>query len=435
MPPSSEGVLPGRVGPNRAERRAAGGGRKKRGKQPGQDGRTLAWREVPDRVEAHVPVGACDCGASLAEAAAVGVARSHQSHDLTPARVGVTQHDLYRVVCGCGRRHVAARPDGVSGAPVSYGPELRALATYFLVRQHLPVERAREAIVELCGVEVSTGWLHSLLALGADAVEAPVTEIEQRIAAERVAGFDETPLKVGPKGEKRYVLSASTLLFTLFMLGGRDKASFRVFLLGRMLGVVVHDRYALYDCDEFTGFLHQLCVSHLLRDLQDVAETYPEQVWPVQLQESLRGLVHQANLARAAGLAEVPAALRDPLIAEYRGAVRVGLSQVPAAEKGTKQPVGRCLLVCLRDRQDDVLRFVFDLDVWPTNNQSERDLRPFKTQQKISGRLTSAATTTCRLQIASYLSTARKHGVSALHALRLAFRGTPWMPPAAVVPT
>ncbi|WP_255720526.1 transposase [Frankia sp. CiP3] len=107
----------------------------------------------------------------------------------------------------------------------------------------------------------------------------------------------------------------------------------------------------------------------------------------------------------------------------------------PPAERGRKQPVGRCLLECLRDRQDDVLRFVVDLDVWPTNNQSKRDLRPFKTQQKISGRLTSQAATACRLQIASYVSTARKHGVSALHALRLAFRGTPWMPPAAVVPT
>ncbi len=168
---------------------------------------------------------------------------------------------------------------------------------------------------------------------------------------------------------------------------------------------------------------------HLLRDLQDTVETYPEAIWPVPLTRSLQGLVHQANLARAAGLREVPPELRDPLIAEYRGAVRVGLADVPPADKGRKQPVGRCLLECLRDRQQDVLRFVFDLDVWPTNNQSERDLRPFKTQQKISGRLTSAAATACRLQIA------RKHGVSALHALRLAFRGSPWMPPAAVVPT
>jgi transposase len=435
LPPSSDDVIPGRKIPKPAAG-GSGTGKQKRGKQPGADGLTLAWRENPDRIEPHYPVGACgNCGSALADAEVVGVARSHQSHDLEPARVAAIQHDRYEVVCGCGRRHVAARPAGVSGAPVSYGPELRALAVYFLVRQHLPIERTQEAILELTGARVSTGWLHSLLALGADAVEDSVAEIEDRIAASKVVGFDETTLRVGPKGEKRYVLSASTLLCTLFMLGRRDKASFRVFLLGRMLGVVVHDRYALYDCDEFVGFLHQLCVSHLLRDIQDVVETYPEAVWPVQLWESLRALVHQANLARAAGLDEVPAEPRDPLITAYRRAVRVGLADIAPAARGAKQPVGRCLLECLRDRQDDVLRFVFDLEVWPTNNLSERDLRPFKTQQKISGRLTSAAAAACRLQVASYLSTARKHGVSAMHALRLAFRGTPWMPPAAVVPT
>ncbi|WP_250285353.1 IS66 family transposase [Frankia sp. CiP1_Cm_nod2] len=440
LSPSTDDAIPGRKPPEPppgGTPGAAGGGgagKKQRGKQPGADGLTLAWREDPDRVEQHFPGGACGCGAALAGATVTGAARSHQAHDLEPARSTVTQHDLYPVVCGCGRRHVAARPEGLSAAPVSYGPELRALALYFLVRQHLPVERTQEGIVELCGVEVSTGWLHSLLALGADAVAEAVDAIEQRIASEKVVGFDETPLKVGPKGEKRYVLSASTLLFTLFVLGRRDKASFRAFLLGRMLGVVVHDRYALYDCDEFTGFLHQLCVSHLLRDIEDTVETYPGEVWPVQLRQALRGLVHQANLARAAGLAEVPAALRDPLLAEYRGAVRVGLAAVPPAAKGAKQPVGRCLLECLRDRQPDVLRFVFDLDVWPTNNASERDLRPFRTQQKISGRLTSTAATACRLQIASYLSTARKHGMSAMHALRLAFHGTPWMPPPVAVP-
>ncbi len=271
LSPSSDDALPGRkppeppAGGTPGTPGAAGGGgvgKKKRGKQPGADGLTLAWREDPDRVEAHFPAGACDCGTALAAAAPAGVARSRQSHDLELARSSVTQHDLHQVVCGCGRRHVAARPEGLSGAPVSYGPEVRALALYFLVRQHLPVERAQEAIAELCGVEVSTGWPHALLALGADAVAESVAEsvaeIEQRIAGAKVVGFDETPLKVGPKGEKRYVLSASTLLFTLFMLGRRDKASFRLFLLGRMPGVVVHDRYALYDAEEFTGFLHQL---------------------------------------------------------------------------------------------------------------------------------------------------------------------------------
>ena len=65
------------------------------------------------------------------------------------------------------------------------------------------------------------------------------------------------------------------------------------------------------------------------------------------------------------------------------------------------------------------------------NNISERGVRPNKTQQKISGRLTSEDTTQDRLDIRSYIDTARKHGQDALTVLRAIFTGNPWRPPAA----
>jgi hypothetical protein len=64
-----------------------------------------------------------------------------------------------------------------------------------------------------------------------------------------------------------------------------------------------------------------------------------------------------------------------------------------------RQPPGRVLLEFCRDREGDVLRFTTDIRVWPTDNISERGLRPVKTQQKISGRLTSEETTQDRLDI------------------------------------
>jgi transposase len=81
------------------------------------------------------------------------------------------------------------------------------------------------------------------------------------------------------------------------------------------------------------------------------------------------------------------------------------------------------------DRQDDVLRFCQDTRVWPTNNISERDLRPAKTQQKISGRLTSQDVTQDRLDIRSYIDTARKCGINVMTAPRDALAGSPWQPP------
>jgi hypothetical protein len=67
--------------------------------------------------------------------------------------------------------------------------------------------------------------------------------------------------------------------------------------------------------------------------------------------------------------------------------------------------------------------------IWPTNNISERDLRPTKTQQKISGRLASEDVTQDRLDIRSYIDTARKQGVNVMTAIRRALTGNPWRPP------
>jgi hypothetical protein len=132
---------------------------------------------------------------------------------------------------------------------------------------------------------------------------------------------------------------------------------------------VVHDRYQNYDAFPVA---HQLCIAHLLRDLEDAAETYPDAVWPGQIAGSLRALIHAANLARGQGLAAVP---DDAIAAElrlFRHGVAVGLSQVRRAPgSNEKQPPGRLLLECLRDRRDDVLRFLSDLRIPPTSNQAD----------------------------------------------------------------
>ena len=105
-----------------------------------------------------------------------------------------------------------------------------------------------------------------------------------------------------------------------------------------------------------------------------------------------------------------------------------GLSDIPRRPSRKQYPC-RDLLECLRDRRDDVLRFAYDLRIPPTSNQAERDVRPAKVQQKISGRLRSEQTTRHRYAIRGYLSTAAKHGINALTALRDALDGHPWMPP------
>jgi transposase len=205
-------------------------------------------------------------------------------------------------------------------------------------------------------------------------------------------------------------------------------------VLPSFAGIVVSDRYQGYRSGTWAGSArHQACAAHLIRDFQDCAETYPEAAWPEQAMRSLRGLIHAWHAAREQGLPAIPDGERGPLETEFRRAVTVGLaavSRVPGPRNQVRQQPGRELLEFCRNRQDDVLRFAAGTSVWPTNNISERGVRPLKTQQKISGRLTSDDVTQDRLDIRGYIDTARKHGQNAYDVLHQLMLGNPWLPPA-----
>jgi transposase len=427
MPPSADD-LPGRKPPQ--EKPRCGAGKRNPGKQPGAPGSHLAWSSNPDDTIPHFPGGVCGCGAPLAGAADLGVAASHQVVDIPLETATVTQHDLHEVVCACGRVHRAPAPAG-TGTPgtVTYGLALQAWCVYLIAAHAIPVHRCAELIEALTGAEPSPGFVHSLIARAAAAMAEANKAIRCLIILAHVVCADETPIRVGPgpKTRKRYLLTACTSLLTYYFLGDRSMKTFAAFVLPDMAGtVVVHDRYQNYDA--IPGLIHQLCCQHLLRDLAAAAEEYPSAHWPIQITQALQGLIHAANTARAQGLAAIPGQVAAPLIHAFKHGVLLGLSQVPRVP-GRKQHPGRDLLECLRDRQDDVLRFTTDLRIPPTSNQAERDLRPAKTQQKISGRLRSEQATRDRYAIRGYISTAAKHGAHVLTAIHNALAGNPWMPP------
>ena len=236
MPPSADD-LPGRVPPKRE--RHGKGGKRGRGKQPGAPGAAMSWAE-PDEVVNHHPAGACDgCGADLAGAVDLGVRRSLQQLEVPLMVARRIQHDLHEARCRCGKAHVAGRPEGVPNAAVSIGPNLRALAVYLVVFQHVPIERCARLIADVTGAGVSAGFVHSCLARAAEVVADVITLIKTLITAAYVAGFDETTLRCGPAGQKKYVLAAVTERCSLFFLGRRTLESFRQFgVLPAFRGVV-----------------------------------------------------------------------------------------------------------------------------------------------------------------------------------------------------
>ncbi|MGH8582958.1 MAG: IS66 family transposase [Gammaproteobacteria bacterium] len=461
MPPSSDGG-PGRGRPVKRSRETRDGdgegatSARSKGKQRGAAGTHLGWADAPDARLDRFPEGVCGCGADLSAALDLGVTDAYQQTEVPVLTATVTQYDLHTLGCACGAVHTAVRPPGAGSDPgrVGYGPNLRAWCVYLMVAHALPVHRCVALLESLTGARPSVGFVHSTLSTAATVLAAVADRIRARIEAAPAVAVDETPLRVGPatpapgrtragktkKAKKRaekYLIVAATPTDTWYTLGDRDLDTFKEIDLVKMAGVIVHDRYFLYDHPDLhpglAGLVHQLCCAHLIRDAEDAAQTYPDELWPTQIQDALRELIHHANTARGNGATAVPAEVMAAPLRALRNGVRVGLAQVrrvPGPKSSTKQPLGRLLLEVLRDREDDVLRFTTDLRIPPTSNDAERAVRPAKTQQKISGRLTSEDRTRDRYLIRGVMATAAKQGVDQFGVLRDAFTGHLWLPPA-----
>lgn len=427
MPPSRDDD-PGRSAPK--PKRAGGGGKRSRGKQPGAPGSNLAWRQDPDDRVDRFPTGRCDCGADLAAGLDLGITDRYQQHEIPTVAVKVTQFDQHAVACGCGQVHTAERPAGARSGPVGYGPSLQTLAVYLLVVQFLPVARVVGLLESLTGAAPSAGFVHGMLARASDLLDEVDKRIRALLTLAHVVCADETPLRIGPAGVKKYLLVACTQWYTHYLLGRRDLDTFKKMAIAELAAgsVIVHDRYQNYDSDPFGHLLHQLCTAHLLRDLEAAAELYPDEVWPIQIRDALRGLIHEANTARDAGAETIDPKIKNKLVQRFRQGVLVGLKTTETHGNRPGERKTRLLLEELHDRPEDVLRFTIDLRVPPTSNQAERDLRPSKIQQNISGRLTSEDRTRDRFRILGYLSTAAKHGLNQMTVLRQAILGRPWMP-------
>jgi transposase len=303
---------------------------------------------------------------------------------------------------------------------------------YLMAAHAIPVHRAAELIEALTGARPSPGFVHGMLAGAAAAVRHANRLIRALIILARVVCADQTPIWVGPgpKTRKRYLLVVCTSLLTYYFPSDRSLASFEAFVFPDLAGaVVVHDRYQNYD--KFPGITHQLCCQHLLRDLADAAQSYPGAIWAVQVAEALQALIRPGQPRPRAGPG------RHPRRRQSRAPEAVsGTASAPALPEvrrrpgaNVEQPPARLLLECLRDREDAVLRFLSGLRIPPPQTRPNGTCARRKSLQKVSGRLRSEQATRHRYAIPGYISTAAKHGISALTALRDALTGNAWMPP------
>jgi transposase len=432
-PPSSDPIGPRK---KRAERRAeARAEKKRRGKQPGSPGANLERRR-PDVVAEHRPACCGSCGADLS-GAEVMAKQVRQVVDLPPVVPVVTDHVSYRLLCACGAETTSAFPPEAR-APVCFGPEVRAFATYLLDRQHLPIERTAELLEDLLGVKASTGWLCALQTEAAGKLTPFVAWLKEKLVKEPVLHADETGTAV--LTTKHWVHTLTTNLLTLVAIHPKRgvEALEDIGVLTLYAGTLVHDGYASYDLIQKAA--HAQCNAHALRHLKGIGEAEAFSQWAAKMTGVLLDAKDAAEAAASAGRRAVGPGRAAAVCSSYHAALDEVFALLPPgppprrkAQPRWSEPQRKAwnLATRLRDRAGQFLACLYNTRIAWDNNVAERALRMVKIHDKVSGPFHSLSSAEAFADVRSYLQTAANHGHNLLAVLRQLFTTGPWFPAAA----
>jgi transposase len=362
----------------------SGGAKRRRGKQRGAKGAGPETSANPDEIVDHRPERCEDCGGELDPEADRGF-QARQVIDLPEVTPKVTEHRAHTLGCVCGHATTASFPDGVR-APVSYGPRVRAAVAYLLGRQHIPNRRVAETMVDLFGLDISTGAIDSIYSDAARRLRGFIAALVTLLRGLPVLHADETTDRIGTKNCWMHVVSTGlyTLIHASVTRGGEaiDEAG----VLRGYRGVVVHDRLAMYW--KLKRAKHGLCGAHLLRDLADVALVAIQTAWAAGLAALLVEINAACDDARRRGLKQLAPNLQRAFAARYDTLVADGLAANPEPAGRKRDYLERRshnLVTAFATHRRSILRYMYDLDVPLTNNQAERDLRPTKLHRLWTG--------------------------------------------------
>jgi transposase len=399
IPPSRDENRPIR---NKSLRGKSG---KKVGGQKGHKGYTLEMTDTPDRVVEHIPCYCEKCGNGLQQVQYEYAGR-RQVIDIPPIKPEVIEHRVYKKRCTCGHETISGFPGDVT-VPVSYGCGVESLIGYFHTRQYIPFARMLEIFHDIFGLPVSEGGLHYLLnKLVAKA--APAYEmIKQTVYDSEVIGSDETGAKVN--GKKQWFWTWQSKTATLISISSNRGFDTIQSNCGDAMGsaILVHDCWKPHFQAASSG--HQLCTSHLLRELNYLMEK-DKVKWPSDFKNMLMKALKLKKLL-ASNDYYYPNKKRDGLEKELEKLLRQKI------ENKFKETVS--FQKRMNKYKNYIFTFLYHPKVPPDNNDSEKAIRNVKVKQKVSGQFRSIGGAQAFAILRSITDTALKNGQNVLNALNI----------------
>jgi transposase len=377
---------------------------RRRGGQPGQRGgfRALLPVEQVDEVIAVLPEACRHCGQRFPEPAGGRRGRSwrHQVVELLPLAVRVTEYQMMVRRCpSCGKRTRAELPPGVSRRP--FGARLTAVIALLSGRYRLSRREVWQLLQDLWQVRLSLGAVlrqeQAQSAAFAPIVEAARAAVQQAHAV----NIDETGWR--QEQQRAWLWTVVTPALTVFRIDRRRGGAVVEALLGSAFtGVVGSDRWSAYS--RFPAEQRALCWAHLKRDFQALVdrggEAEPIGRWGLAEIQRLFALWQRFR----AGECDRPELRRRliPLQARLGRLLRRG------QDSPDRKAAGLCRE--LTKWWPALWTFARVEGVEPTNNVSERALRPVVLWRKGSFGSDSEAGSRFAERLLTVVATCRQQG-------------------------
>lgn len=380
---------------------------RKPGAQKGRKGNTLKMVEIPDHTEKHIPAYCGCCGNNLSSFP-YEFAGKRQVFDIPEIQIKVTEHQVFKKICTCGHENTCDFPSEAN-APVSYGNNIESLIGYFHSRQYLPFMRMKELFNVVFHLPISEGGIHYLLNKLVKKAQPAYDMIKQKLQANKklAVGSDETGVKVC--GEKHWAWTWQNEETTFITItDNRAQSSIeQTFKNGFKNAVLVHDCWRSHF--NTNAISHQICISHLLRDLNYLTERYNHK-WS-RICKSL----FQSALELKKRMNAVDYYIHNP----QKNSIEKRLDILLSADLPDKHKE----LVAFRNRlikyRNYIFSFLYHPKVPPDNNASERAIRNIKVKQKISGQFKSPDGAYAFAVLRSITDTSLKNGQEVLSALKI----------------
>jgi len=287
------------------------------------------------------------------------------------------------------------------GSP--FGPGIVALVTYLHACQMISYGRMTEMLDGLFGLKISEGSIANMLARAQKPFAVEADAIASRVRNSDVIASDETSARVCGKTHWQWTFVAPTAVSHV-IAATRGKAVPVAFLGDARPKVWLSDRYAGQGR---LGVAHQLCLAHLIRDAQ----------YAIDAGDSVFAPAFKAFLQDACAVGRRRPGLADATIKGHARRLGAELDRVLSLAPAEKS--GRHLRDAIFvDARDKLLVFLNRRDVEPTNNASERALRPSVIFRKVTNGFRSGWGAKVYADIRSVVATGKLAGRTAFAAIR-----------------